>query len=233
MNYTYIFALVLLIIVLIVLLWVHLRYSLTLKLILIAIAIGVLSSFAGNQVNQMGINLDIINKSDPLFNFAYAFFATGLSMQLLQFLFLNILIYPSKEFNTPVFGLMHCVWISIGAIILEIFIIDYSTFPMIAICNILGHISTAIVLGYFISMAKFSMNPTENFTYLNSGLASAIIIQGLHEFFILERQIPNLIVLLLGTAFLGLILTAHLFRQENQVNKEKSTLEDSYPEDYN
>jgi hypothetical protein len=190
-----------------------------------------LSSVAGNQVNQMGNNLGIINKSDPLFNFAYAFFATGLSMQLLQFLFLKILIYPSKEFNTPVFGLIHCVWISLGAIIPEILIIDYSTFPLIAILNIFGHISTAIVLGYFISMAKFSKDPTENFTYLNSGLAAAIIIQGLHEFFILERQIPNLMVLILGTTFLGFILTAHLFRQENQVNKEKAKLEDLYPKD--
>jgi formate hydrogenlyase subunit 3/multisubunit Na+/H+ antiporter MnhD subunit len=49
-------------------------------------------------------------------------------------------------------------------------------------------------------------------------LASAIIIQGLHEFFLIEGQIPNLIVLVLGSGFLCLFLMAVLFRQFNRKN---------------
>lgn len=213
------------------LLFVHLRFRLNLSLILIAVIIGLLASLVGDQVKQMGINFGIINKSDPIFNFIFSLFATGLSGQLIVFLFINILIYPSRHFKMPVFGLIYCVWISIGFVLPEFLTMNEKTYPLINILNILGHISMSMVLGYFISMAKFSEDANQNFTYLNSGLGSIILMQGLHEFFILERQFPNLIVLMLGTSFLALMLTAHLLRQQKTEQKDSnnSKINDLYP----
>ena len=213
------------------LLFVHLRFRLNLKLIVIAILIGLLASLVGDQVKQMGINFGIINKSDPIFNFIFSLFATGLSGQLIVFLFIKILIYPSRHFKMPVFGLIYCVWISIGFVLPEFLTMNEKTYPLINILNILGHISMSMILGYFISMAKFSEDAKQNFTYLNTGLGSIILIQGLHEFFILERQFPNLIVLMLGTSFLALMLTAHLLRQQKaeQNDSNNSKINDLYP----
>ena len=215
------------------LLIVHYKYRMTLKPLAATLLMGILASFAAYQIKQMGFNFGIINKSDPIFNFTYAFFAIGLCMQLLQFLFLKVLIYPSPHFKSHLFGLIYCIWISIAALIPELFTLNNKEYPSLVILNIPGHISTAIIMGYFISMAKFSRDSNQNFTYLNSGLASAIIIQGLHEFFILEGQFPNLIVLILGTGFLSLILIAHLFRQENNTVKtiKNQKLEELYPEE--
>ncbi len=213
------------------LLFVHLRFRLNLKLIVIAILIGFLASLVGDQMKQMGINFGIINKSDPIFNFIFSLFATGLSGQLIVFLFIKILIYPSRHFKMPVFGLIYCVWISIGFVLPEFLTMNEKTYPLINILNILGHISMSMILGYFISMAKFSEDAKQNFTYLNTGLGSIILIQGLHEFFILERQFPNLIVLMLGTSFLTLMLTAHLLRQQKaeQNDSNNSKINDLYP----
>ena len=213
------------------LLFVHLRFRLNLQLIVIAILIGFLASLVGDQMKQMGINFGIINKSDPIFNFIFSLFATGLSGQLIVFLFIKILIYPSRHFKRPVFGLIYCVWISIGFVLPEFLTMNEKTYPLINILNILGHISMSMILGYFISMAKFSEDAKQNFTYLNTGLGSIILIQGLHEFFILERQFPNLIVLMLGTSFLALMLTAHLLRQQKaeQNDSNNSKINDLYP----
>lgn len=213
------------------LLFVHLRFRLNLKLIVIAILIGFLASLVGDQVKQMGINFGIINKSDPIFNFIFSLFATGLSGQLIVFLFIKILIYPSRHFKSPVFGLIYCVWISIGFVLPEFLTMNEKIYPLIYILNILGHISMSMILGYFISMAKFSEDAKQNFTYLNTGLGSIILIQGLHEFFILERQFPNVIVLMLGTSFLALMLTAHLLRQQKaeQNDSNNNKINDLYP----
>jgi hypothetical protein len=104
------------------------------------------------------------------------------------------------------------------------------TYPLINILNIFGHISMSMILGYFISMAKFATDPRQNFTYLNSGLGSIILIQGLHEFFILEGQIHNLIVLILGSGFLSLTLTTHLLSKENKAEL-KTTAENLHLND--
>jgi hypothetical protein len=211
------FALFTLLTLTILLLFFHLKFKLNLSLIATAILIGLLASLAGEQVKQMGLNFGIINKSDPIFNFIFSLFATGLSAQLIVFLFFKTLIYPSRHFKKPIFGLFYCIWISIGFVLPEFLTMNEKTYPLINILNILGHISMSIVLGYFVSMAKFTADPKQNFTYLNSGLGSIILIQGLHEFFILEGQIHNLIVLILGSGILSLMLTAYLLRQDYNV----------------
>jgi hypothetical protein len=225
------FAFFVLFVIIISLLYFHLRFRVKINLIVIAILIGLLASLAGNQVKQMGINFGIINKSDPIFNFIYSVFATGLSAQLLVFLFMKILIYPSKHFRSHIFGLLYCIWISIGFVLPEFLTMKEQTYPLLNTLNITGHISMSMLLGYFVSMAKFSEDQSQNFTYLNTGLAAIILIQGLHEFFILERQFPNLIVLILGTSFLALMLIAHLFRQHKAEADENqnSKINELYP----
>jgi RsiW-degrading membrane proteinase PrsW (M82 family) len=214
------FALFTLLTLTILLLYLHLRFKLNLSLIATALLIGLLASLAGDQVKQMGLNFGIINKSDPIFNFIFSLFATGLSAQLIVFLFFKTLIYPNRNFKRPIFGLFYCIWISIGFVLPEFLTMNEKTYPLINILNIFGHISMSMILGYFISMAKFATDPRQNFTYLNSGLGSIILIQGLHEFFILEGQIHNLIVLILGSGFLSLTLTTHLLSKENKAELE-------------
>ncbi len=167
----------------------------------------------------MGIKIGAIN-SDPLFNLIYALFAIGSAMQLLQFLFCRLVVYPCKEFKTLDYGLVYCIWISIGIITTRFMMLDFYIHPLVTVLNILGQLFIAVIFAYFLTMAKFTTDASQHSRYLNTGLASAIIIQGLHEFFLIEGQIPNLIVLVLGSGFLCLILMADLFRKQNNIAEE-------------
>ena len=199
------------------LLFVHNRKKISAAAILWSLLAGVVISFAGNAIKLMGIKIGAIN-SDPLFNFIYALFAIGSSMQLLQFLFCRLVIYPDKEFKTVDYGLVYCIWISIGITISRFMMLDFYIHPLVTVLNVLGQLFIAMIFGYFLTMAKFTTDASLHFRNLNTGLASAIIIQGLHEFFLIEGQIPNLIVLVLGSGFLCLLLMADLFRQFNRKN---------------
>lgn len=55
---------------------------------------------------------------------------------------------------------------------------------MLQILNLAGHFSLGTITGYFFAMARQIRDEQQTFTYLNSGLGEAIIVQGLQEFFI-------------------------------------------------
>jgi hypothetical protein len=189
---------------------------------------GIIISFAGNGIKLLGIKIGAFNNSDPFFNFFYALFAIGSCMQLLQFLFCRLVIYPGQEFKTVDYGLVYCIWISIGITTTRFVMLDFYIHPLVTVLYILGQLFIAVIFAYFLTMAKFTGDADQHFRYLNTGLASSIIIQGLQEFFLIEAQIPNLIVLVLGSGFLCLILMADLFRQ---LNRKNNTLKQAQPGD--
>lgn len=204
----------------IALIFIHINRKIPLLLALPSIAVGVGIALLAALLESLGLYFNVIGGPDPVMTLFYGLFVVGLASQVLSFLFLRFVIYTQKEFKEPLFVMLFAIWMAMGAVLLETFSMPTSDYFLLPMLNWAGHLSLAIVLSYFVGMAKFSTDAQQNFVYLNSGLGAAIVVQGLHEFFCWQQNYPNLVVLILGTGFIAMVLTAHLLRQK-AAEKEK------------
>jgi len=206
----------------IVLIFIHINRKISLLLALPSLAAGAGISIVAARLQGLGLQFKVIGGSDLIMALFYGLFVVGLSSQLLSFLFLRFVIYTQKEFKEPVFATLFAVWLAMGSVLLKTFLMSANDNFQLAILNWAGHFSLALVLGYFVGMAKFATDAQQNFVYLNSGLGAAIVVQGLHEFFSWQQNYSNLVVLILGTGFIAMVLTAHLMRQKVVENEKVS-----------
>ncbi len=212
----------------------HLKLKLSLRFVPYALTAASVIAQIAFLLRKMGYDFGVIEGRDPVMLLFYALFAIGLCSQLLSFLFLRYFVYPSKECSEPFFMVLYTLWLSLGMVTVELLLQPTGEDFLLPLLKVAGHLTLAAVFGYFIGMAKFAESPEQNFTYLNSGLGAAIIVQGLQEYFILEHNYPNLIILILGTGFIAMGLVAYLLRQKLQDKKEISPqelLEELNPED--
>jgi hypothetical protein len=201
---------------------IQLQQKLELKLNVPSLAVGALAVIVAMQIKELGIGFSVIGGRDPVMSLFFGLFAVGLCAQLIAFIYLRLAVYPSKVFKDPLFGLINSLWVSLGMILPHLFFLSESDNSLLPLLIIFGQLSLGFVLGYFMSMSKFTTEAQQNFMYQNTGLGASIIIQGLMEFFRWEQQFSNLMVLILGTGFISLIVLAHLLRLRTELSSEQN-----------
>ena len=107
--------------------------------------------------------------------FFSAFLEAGIPEELSKFLMFMILIWRDKNFDEYFDGIVYASFIGLGFACLEnieyVFAYGFATGVVRALLSVPGHFLFGVVLGYFLSMAKF--HPEKRGTYLWSGLLLA------------------------------------------------------------
>jgi protease PrsW len=122
--------------------------------------------------------------------FAYA--VVGFSEELSKFLMLRWYAYPKKAFNEPMDGIVYSVMVSMGFATLEnvgYVMRDGGNLQVALIRMILSvpaHASFAIIMGYYVGLAKF--NPARSTLLMVKGVLLAAFLHGSYDFFLFVQQ---------------------------------------------
>jgi protease PrsW len=123
----------------------------------------------------------------------YAFLIVAVAEESCKFFVLKRYVYKKTDFNEPFDGIVYAVMISMGFATIENILYVVATGIGTAVLRMFTavplHAVCAIFMGYFIGRAKFSKNKAGN---LFMGLFLAVIIHGLYDFFLFQKDIPAL-----------------------------------------
>jgi RsiW-degrading membrane proteinase PrsW (M82 family) len=165
---------------------------------------GMFSTYPAIKMEEFGMrDLGIHNlDSDPFMTFTFAFAVIAFSEEFVKFVFLRYYIFPKDDFDEPMDGIVYSVMISMGFATLENILyivvrpenieIAFQIGLLRMITAVPGHAIFAIIMGYFVGMAKFTSHDKGNFL-LVVGLVSAILLHGTYDFFIFMHMKESLI----------------------------------------
>jgi len=157
--------------------------------------------------------------NDPFMTFTFTFAVVAFSEEFVKYIFLRYYIFPKKEFDEPMDGIVYSVMISMGFATLEniLYVVVRADNIEVAfqigllrmITAVPGHAIFAILMGYFVGLAKFSEDKGN--LYLVIGLVSAILLHGTYDFFIFMQMKEFLIwfTLIFGTLSSLIFLRRH------------------------
>jgi len=177
-----------------------------------------LESFNGTDYNRLGVLLFT------------SFIVVALVEELVKFACLYIWPYRHKAFREPIDGIVYSVVIGMGFATLENILYadryDVQTILFRALTAVPAHGVFAVIMGYYIGLAKF--DTVNRKTLIAKALFYAVFLHGLYDFFILQNYYEWLMVFATLTLFIGiyfaiLMIRTHLERSRIQAieNKEK------------
>lgn len=188
---------------------------------------GVLSTVPAVLLELLGENLGIIAGPSFIMTFMFAIFVVGLSEELCKFVFLRYYIYPKDEFDEPMDGIVYSVMISMGFATLENILYVFQGGIQVGILRMFtavpAHAAFAVIMGYFVGLAKFDPDPNRRFILLNTGLAGAVMIHGLYDFFIFQQNYPSLAILTFGTLIIAIIMSFKMIKTHVNASPHKDT----------
>ena len=113
--------------------------------------------------------------------------------ELSKFLIFMLLIWRDKNFDEYFDGIVYATFIGLGFACVEnieyVFSFGFGTGVVRALISVPGHFLFGVVLGYFLSMAKF--HPEKRSTYLWSGLLLAMVAHGLFDWLLMVTEYLN------------------------------------------
>ena len=119
--------------------------------------------------------------------FFSAFLEAGIPEELSKFLIFMILIWRDKNFDEYFDGIVYATFIGLGFACVEnieyVYSYGFATGVVRALLSVPGHFLFGVVMGYFLSMAKF--HPEKRSTYLVSGLLLAMLAHGLFDWLLM------------------------------------------------
>lgn len=123
--------------------------------------------------------------------FFSAFLEAGIPEELSKFLIFMIFIWNDKNFDEYFDGIVYATFIGLGFACVEniMYVFDYGfgTGVVRALLSVPGHFLFGIVLGYFLSLAKFHAD--KRGTYLISGLLLAMLAHGLFDWLLMVASV--------------------------------------------
>lgn len=135
-----------------------------------------------------------------------SFFIVGFGEEFSKFI--ALLIYPFQRsfFNEPFDGIIYAVMISMGFATLEnvLYANQYGleTTLLRAFTAVPAHAAFAVIVGYFVGLARFNLE--KRAWLLLKGLGIAVLVHGLYDFFILQQYIEWLMLLAVIVLWLAL-----------------------------
>ncbi|BDS15500.1 PrsW family intramembrane metalloprotease [Aureispira anguillae] len=201
--------------------WRDRHYKEPIWYLTVCFVFGMLSTYPAIKMEEFGIrDLGIFNTvGDPFMTFTFTFAVVAFSEEFVKYIFLRYYIFPKEEFDEPMDGIVYSVMISMGFATLEniLYIVvrttDFDVAFQIGLLRMItavpAHAIFAILMGYFVGLAKFSENRKDFFLLL--GLVSAILLHGTYDFFIFMQMKEFLIwfTLIFGALCSWIFLKRH------------------------
>lgn len=123
--------------------------------------------------------------------FFSAFMEAGIPEELSKFLIFMIFIWRDKNFDEYFDGIVYASFIGLGFACIEnieyVFMYGFGTGVVRALLSVPGHFLFGVVLGYFLSLAKFE--PGKRGVYMWSGLLLAMLAHGLFDWLLMVTSV--------------------------------------------
>ncbi len=176
-----------------------------LRLIIICFILGIISVIPAIILETFAMKLGL-GISDNVLNTAlFAIFGVGLSEEFSKYIFVRYYAYKKKDFNEPFDGIIYAVVVSMGFAAAENikYVMDGGT--NVALLRMFtavpAHAAFAVVMGYYIGLAKFSDKP---FPLMVKGLALATLFHGLYDLFLFLNEAWGLAILSFVVLYFGI-----------------------------
>ena len=131
--------------------------------------------------------------------FFRSFMEAGIPEELSKFLIFMVFIWNDKNFDEYFDGIVYATFIGLGFACVEniqyVFLYGLGTGIGRALFSVPGHFLFGVVMGHFLSLAKF--HPEKRGTYIWSGLLLAMLAHGLFDWLLMVREHLSPIVSLL------------------------------------
>ena len=195
-----------------------------------------LKAFFGG-IAAISLDILIVTGIDSIFEgsaftntvFYDAFLQAGIPEELSKFLIFMILIWRDKNFDEYFDGIVYATFIGLGFACVEnigyVFEYGFGTGVVRAMFSVPGHFLFGVVMGYFLSMAKF--HPDKRGTYLLTGLLLAMLAHGLFDWLLMVSDalgsgIGSLIYIafLIGDFYLWKIGLKYIYKQQENSRKQ-------------
>lgn len=146
--------------------------------------------------------------------FYSAFMEAGFPEEICKFLVLFLFFWRNKNFNEYMDGIVYATFVSLGFACLEnilyVFSSGFGTGIMRAIISVPGHFLFGVLMGYFISLAKFSTS--DKFFYLVLSVIVPGIVHGLFDWLLMITdslgtfgQLLILLIFIVGDILLWIV----------------------------
>ena len=161
---------------------------------------------------EMILNLGNVFHSSFVHSFYTAFIVAGFTEELLKFLILYWIIFKSKRFDQYYDGIVYAVFVSLGFAFVEniIYVLQGGIGTAVgrAILSVPAHGLFGVIMGYFLSLAKFS--DVEKIKHkLFPAFLLPMLFHGVFDFILMygsTTQSPTIILLLFVSFVLLMIL---------------------------
>ena len=175
---------------------------------------GCLSVIPAIMLEWTGSMLGLEDASHPFFTAMYSFGVVALSEEFSKYLFIRYYCFSKPSFDEPFDGIVYSVMVGMGFAALEnvgyVFggknfndSLYIALFRMVS--AIPAHATFAIVMGYYIGLAKFRHE--RSLRLFSFGLLSAIMLHGTYDFFLIQRYSPGLAVGAIVSLAVGVALS--------------------------
>ncbi|MEO1435582.1 MAG: PrsW family glutamic-type intramembrane protease [Bacteroidota bacterium] len=191
------------------------------RLLLTCFILGIISTIPAIWLEQFGMEMGLDISENILITAIFAFVVVGGSEELVKFIPLRFYAYPKKAFNEPLDGIVYSVMISMGFATLEnVFYVmegGAQTALLRMFTAVPAHGAFAIIMGYFIGLAKFS-EPQYRMGLLWKGFLGAVFLHGAYDFFLFQQNVPALSLLAFVALYLGIRYSRKLIKMHQQIS---------------
>jgi RsiW-degrading membrane proteinase PrsW (M82 family) len=160
------------------------------------------------------------NKLNVFHQFLKAFFMVGLIEEFSKYIVVRYYAQPKIAFNEPFDGIIYAVMVSMGFAFVENVMYVFKGGIEIAILRavtaIPAHTVFAIIMGYFMGIAKFSKSRIK---WNLVGLCLAILFHGSYDFFLFINFIPGFSMGSLVALLIGIILAVKAIKTHQRNSK--------------
>ena len=170
-----------------------------------------------------------IHYSDSVFH--AAFIEAGFCEELCKFAVLFLIIWWNKNFNEYMDGIVYAVFVGLGFACVEnvlyVFQGGIGTGIIRGLLSVPGHFLFAIIMGYFLSLAKF--DEKKRASYLLASLFIPVLVHGLFDWMLMITDVIHplislmiLVIFIVGDVLLWRMGIKYIRRhQENSQFKDK------------
>ena len=157
-----------------------------------------------------------LENPDSLFDTAiFAFGVVALSEELSKYLLLRRFIYPQKDFNEPIDGIVYGVMVGLGFATLEnvLYVFQsgeagFATALSRAFTAVPAHAAFGVLMGAYVGLAKFI--PEKATIYMFIGVGLAIFFHGAYDFFLMQQVYEGLALIAILVLMWGINMARRL-----------------------
>lgn len=157
--------------------------------------------------------------------FIKAFFVVALIEEFSKYIFVRFYSQPKKYFNEPFDGIVYAVMVSMGfAAIENIAYVSQGgmgTAIVRAFTAVPAHATFAVLMGYFMGLAKFAPSKKQKRKLNLIGLALAVLFHGAYDFFFFIGFIPGISIGAFVSLTIGIILSNKAIKRHQENSKFK------------